>query len=191
MENGKDKELFKEKAELVQTVVSTVETLEDVAAYTVDLTADQGGKTIAIAGFDEETLAAILPDLKEKAKAKGIEVLEPPFRPHLEIIHTGLTPALWGIAQTGTLVLRSADENLRIATMLAETHVCVLDPSTIYPSTDELVPLLDAAIKENGAAYMAFITGPSRTADIERVLSIGVHGPEFLHILFKEEKADD
>jgi L-lactate dehydrogenase complex protein LldG len=191
MENIPLMQQFKEKAELVQSVVSTVESLEAVATYTVNLTADQGGKTIALAGFDEESLAILLPDLKEKAKARDITVLEPPFRPHLTGIHTGLTPATWGIAQTGSLVLRSTDENLRIATMLAETHVCVFNPATLFPTTDELTPHLDAALKEKGAAYMAFITGPSRTADIERVLSIGVHGPEFLHILCKEEKAND
>lgn len=182
---------MKEKAEAVQTVVGTAADLRAVAAYTVELTAAHGGKTIAVAGFDSETLAALLADMKEMAGARGIEVLEPPFRPHMNAIHTGLTPATWGIAQTGTLVLRSTDENLRIATMLAEAHVCVLNPAGIFPSTDELAPHLDAAIKENGAAYMAFITGPSRTADIERVLSIGVHGPQFVHILFMEEKADD
>ncbi|MCW7752610.1 lactate utilization protein [Desulfobotulus sp. H1] len=184
-------ELFKEKAEAVQGVISTAETIPAIAAYAVNLTAEQGGKTIAVAGFAPDQLAELLKVLKDMAAAKDIEVLEPPFRPQMHRIHTGLTPASWGIAQTGTLVLHSTEENLRIATMLSETHVCVLDPATIYPSTDELTPLLDAALKENHAAYMAFITGPSRTADIERVLSIGVHGPEFLHIILREEKADD
>jgi L-lactate dehydrogenase complex protein LldG len=102
-------------------------------------------------------------------------------------LHTALTVADWGIAATGSLVLNSISEDLRLATMLAETHVAVLPLSRLQPDSlaleDELQRLMASP-----PSYLAFITGASRTADIERVLTIGVHGPGELHILLLKDQ---
>ncbi len=55
-----------------------------------------------------------------------MELLVENLREQADALHTGLTLADWGIADTGCLVLDSASEDLRLATMLAETHVAVL-----------------------------------------------------------------
>jgi len=169
---------FRSKAEAVQAVVREAADAQAICDHAVDLTLAQAGTSIAVVGFDAELVAL----LKTKAAAHGISILEGPLRHDLAGIHTALTPAQWGIAATGTLVLQSLGEDLRIATMLCQSHVCVLDATTIRAELEDLVELLDASLKED-AAYLACITGPSRTADIERVLSIGVHGPQHLHIL--------
>ena len=174
-------ELMREKAEKIQAVVSDVSSVADVFNYTLELTRNQGGKTIAAPGFapaDLETLGGL-------CTKEDIQLLEPPFRNNLEGIHTGLTFADWGIAETGTLVMDSAREDLRIVTMLSEIHVAALPKAAIYPDTDALALEMDAIFKAR-ASYLAFISGPSRTADIERVLSIGVHGPRQLHILLMD-----
>lgn len=183
MQNRKLIQQMKEKAEAVQVIVSTIHTMEDAFQYTVDITKKQGGGNVAAAGLkpDEQDL------LKNQCEASGLRLLGLPLRPQATEIHTSLTPVDWGVAETGTLVLDSTSEDVRIATMLAETHIAVLPASKIKPDTASLEDDLNAVLKADVPSYTAFITGASRTADIERVLAIGVHGPQELHILIMEE----
>ena len=176
------KEKFKEMAETVQAVVSGAKDLQEVFAHAAELTKSRNAKTIAAAGFTDEDMTL----LKTICDEKGLRLLEPPFRNHLEKIHTGLTPADCAIAETGTIVLDSAAEDMRIATMLSEIHVACVAASRIKANAMEAAEFLDGRLK-SAPCYTAFITGASRTADIERVLTIGVHGPQELHILITEE----
>jgi L-lactate dehydrogenase complex protein LldG len=98
----------------------------------------------------------------------------------------GFTVAEYGIAETGTLVLDSAEEDIRLATMFCDIHVVILPASKIAARDTDIEPEVEKMLKPPGG-YVAFITGASRTADIERVLAIGVHGPRELHILIMEE----
>ncbi len=182
MEQNELIDCMKEKAGLVQAVVSSVGCMEDVLRHAVDVTLVQGGKTIAAPGLGPENLQT----LEELCKAEGLMVLRPPLGPHLSEIHTALTGADWAIAETGTLVLDSNSEDLRIATMLSETHIAWIPASRIVPDAVTLSAWLVDKMK-SPPGYMSFITGASRTADIERVLAIGVHGPQELHILIMEE----
>jgi L-lactate dehydrogenase complex protein LldG len=182
MEQNELIDRMKEKAELVQAVVSTVSGMEEVLRRAVDITLRQKGKTIAAPGLDPENLQK----LETVCGVSGLTVLHPPFRSHLSGIHTALTNADWAIAETGTLVLDSGSEDLRIATMLSETHIAWIPASRIVPDATALSAHLVEKMK-SPPGYMAFITGASRTADIERVLAIGVHGPQELHILIMEE----
>jgi L-lactate dehydrogenase complex protein LldG len=174
---------MKEKAELVQAVVSTVGSFEAACDYAIDLTRTQGRQTLAAPGLTngEKTCLA------DRCGAGGMTLIEPPFRTHARDIHTAISRADWGIAETGSLVLDSRSEDLRLATMLAETHVAFLPASRILPDTEALADDLDGILKSDQPSYTAFITGASRTADIERVLAIGVHGPKVLHILIIED----
>jgi L-lactate dehydrogenase complex protein LldG len=99
----------------------------------------------------------------------------------------GVTTADFGIADTGTLVINSNDEHTRLATMLCEVHVAILAVSDIRETALSMARELETLVGQKGS-YTAFVTGASRTADIERVLAIGVHGPLELHIILVEEK---
>lgn len=183
MQNPDWVQLMKEKAEAVSAVVLKIKNLTDAFQYAVELTIKQHGRTLTATGLEKKDQDY----LKEACKAAGLEFLEPPLRSRANEIHTSVTPADWGIAETGTLVLNSTSEDVRLTTMLTETHVAVLPTSKIRPDAVALEDELNAALKSDVAAYMAFITGASRTADIERVLAIGVHGPKELHILILED----
>lgn len=172
-------QLMRIKAEAVQAVVVEIENQIEAFQYSLALTEKQGGCSMAAAGFDQEEMNSLRPLCADA----GIELLDSPLRDHAGGFHTAVTPVDWGIAETGTLVLDSSAEDMRLATMLAETHVALLPVSQIKPDTESLEHELDAVIKKDPSAYLAFITGASRTADIERVLAIGVHGPQELHIL--------
>jgi L-lactate dehydrogenase complex protein LldG len=102
-------------------------------------------------------------------------------------IDMGVTTADFGIADTGTLVINSNDEHTRLATMLCEVHVAILAVSDIRETALSMARELETLVGQKGS-YTAFVTGASRTADIERVLAIGVHGPLELHIILVEEK---
>jgi L-lactate dehydrogenase complex protein LldG len=90
--------------------------------------------------------------------------------------------AQWGIAETGTLVLESAREQHRLASLLPALHVVVLPCSRLLGTLAEAF----VRLQPNGAPSsrtITFISGPSRTADIELELVVGVHGPKLLHVL--------
>ena len=90
------------------------------------------------------------------------------------------------IADTGSLLLEVTDPADRGATALPLVHAVYLFASAIVPTLADLTELLEQALAAPGHAYLSITTGPSRTADIERVLTIGVHGPKELHVLLIE-----
>lgn len=91
------------------------------------------------------------------------------------------------IAETGTVVIESTAEKIRLATCLAEHLVVVAAKSTLVA---ELADVADYMTEKNQTpnAFIAFITGASRTADIERVLTVGVHGPKVMTVIIVEDK---
>ncbi|HWI40450.1 MAG TPA: lactate utilization protein [Verrucomicrobiae bacterium] len=92
-----------------------------------------------------------------------------------------------GIAATGTVMVELDDAGDRAATALPLVHAVILDASSIVRTLADLRDVLKGALAEPQPRYFSLTTGPSRTADIERVLTIGVHGPKELHILILEE----
>jgi L-lactate dehydrogenase complex protein LldG len=175
-------EIMKEKAQAVQTRISEAGSLHEAFRYAIEITKEQGGSTIAAPGLDETSRNAFQELCRENNLTLWVENL----RDHLSGIHTGFAVADWGIAETATLVQASSSEDVRIATMLSETHVALLPRSRIKPDAMALEgELLD--LVSSPSCYLAFISGASRTADIERVLTIGVHGPQELHIVIVED----
>lgn len=91
-----------------------------------------------------------------------------------------------GIAATGTLLLDLKDPAERGATGLVPIHIVFLRSATIVSDLAAIKEELATLLGGDGPAYFSLTTGPSRTADIERVLTIGVHGPKELHVLILE-----
>ena len=99
----------------------------------------------------------------------------------------GVVRATKGIAETGTCVVETDDEETRLSTMLPETSIIILNASDIVPTLPDIAPYLRDRQKDGKISYTSLITGPSRTADIERIGAIGVHGPLDLHIILQED----
>ncbi|MEO5951693.1 MAG: LUD domain-containing protein [Chloroflexia bacterium] len=99
----------------------------------------------------------------------------------------GIVLAYAGVAETGSLIL--ADDALapRLLSMLADVCIALLPHSDIVPGLDEAGAIL-SDLNAQGHRYVSLVTGPSRTADIERVLTIGVQGPKSLHIIVLTEE---
>ena len=197
---------FTEAARKVSAEVCEVSTMAQAFAYILDLCERKQACQLLISGCGEplstpadtmcsqkqkKVIAAPMLEegeadqLAELCRARGIEFLREGLRDHLAGIDIGFTMADYGIADTGTLVVDSSSEELRLATMISEVHVAVLPKSRLRPSALDLEGEL-RRIMNAAPDYCAFITGASRTADIERVLALGVHGPLELHILLME-----
>jgi L-lactate dehydrogenase complex protein LldF len=116
-----------------------------------------------------------IPALNESALLEAGLRLERRPDPTLK---AGLTGALSAIAETGTLVIPSGIGRPLGASLLAEFHIAIIRSSQIVPSLEEA--LRNAEV--HNASALALVTGPSRTADIEMTLTIGVHGPKELHV---------
>lgn len=102
----------------------------------------------------------------------------------------GVTTAQHGIVETGTLVLESAEEKHRLLSLVPPVHVALLPVNRLCESLAEALERV-RAVGPSGilaSRTITFITGPSRTSDIELTLTIGVHGPQALHVILMEEE---
>jgi L-lactate dehydrogenase complex protein LldG len=95
----------------------------------------------------------------------------------------GISQMEWALADTGSLVQNSTAIEQRLVSSLSTIHIALVPTSGLLPD----MPALLSRVNPKDSAYIAMITGASRTADIERVLTIGVHGPERLIIVFVDE----
>jgi L-lactate dehydrogenase complex protein LldG len=95
----------------------------------------------------------------------------------------GVTGAQWGIAETGTLVLESNQERHRLASLVPPVHIALLEAVNLRQTLGEVLAL----IGQDLSRVVTFITGPSRTSDIELTLAIGVHGPAELYVIVIDE----
>ena len=96
----------------------------------------------------------------------------------------GISTAQAAIAETGTLVLDSAHERHRLVSLVPPVHIAIVDASRIVETLGDALALLRS--KHEISPAVTFITGPSRTADIELTLAIGVHGPQELYVIVNE-----
>jgi L-lactate dehydrogenase complex protein LldG len=89
-----------------------------------------------------------------------------------------ISRAAYGLADTGSVVLLSSDEP-RARSLLPEVHVVHLRADRILPGLEALFEALGTDLPSS----VAVVTGPSRSADIEQTLTVGVHGPAEVHIV--------
>jgi L-lactate dehydrogenase complex protein LldG len=103
-------------------------------------------------------------------------------------VHRGRAPelpgaevseALYGVADTGSVVLASSPEEPRARSLLPFVHVSLLREDRILPGLPELFEAVGSALP----SALAIVTGPSRSADIEQTLVVGVHGPGEVHVV--------
>jgi L-lactate dehydrogenase complex protein LldG len=96
----------------------------------------------------------------------------------------GITSAQFGIAETGTLVIESDKEFNRLTSLIPPIHICVLESSKLRNNLGETLSELERELSKS----ITFITGQSRTSDIELTLVLGVHGPKELFVFIVENE---
>ncbi len=95
----------------------------------------------------------------------------------------GITSVTYAIAETGSLVMMSQPGRERLASLLPPVHVAIVERGQILPDLFDVFTGLQGAGYENMPSNLAFITGPSKTGDIEFTLTTGVHGPGKWHVI--------
>lgn len=119
------------------------------------------------------TRGYIDPALKEQfgAELEGLELETELDRSRIDEYTFGITRGSGGIAETGTIILTDRKTSSRLGALAPWVHVTLIKEEEIYPD----VPSAVAAFDDDPS--IVFVTGPSKTADVEGILIEGVHGP--------------
>jgi len=152
-----------------------------------EICAENKEQEIALSGA--ELLGEI--DLAAAFAARGFSTFVPGESAHEKLVArlancgVGVTAADYAIAETGTIVLSSDELNALLVSLLPAVHIAVLRSSQILGTLDEVISKLrqQRIGGVDPSRSVTFITGPSRTSDVELVLSIGVHGPKELRVI--------
>ena len=163
-------ERFSLRSKMLSTTVDRVATLNDAPAAVVRYLNELKLPLNAVAW-------PALSAMPWSATGLGLE-----FRGAKDSDLVGITGAFCAIAETGSLMLLSGPDTPAAVSLLPETHIAILDVSRIVPGMEEAWTLLKS---QQSAVPRAvnFISGPSRTADIEQTIIIGAHGPYRVHVI--------
>jgi L-lactate dehydrogenase complex protein LldG len=189
-------ERFRVELERVAGVFHRVARREDVPGVIRAITAEKGARRVL--SWHPEALGL---DLRQSLGGEGLSVTLAPegeadgemrrvHREEAAQAEIGVTGVDWALAETGTLILVSGRGRPRSTSLLPATHVAVFDRHQLLESLEQVGTMLEALhadpSRRMSGAMINFITGPSRTADIELTLTRGVHGPKEVHAIFVE-----
>jgi L-lactate dehydrogenase complex protein LldG len=179
---------------LVQQFVNVFESLRGVAHVVPNWTA--AAETAAdICRANEATCAALgeLPHefvstFQQRATHLDAILTEPyaadALPGSIDKAQIGIGVAAYGIAATATLVEEAQDDAIRLVSSLPRTYIGVVEAKTLLPELKDAAPRLRARFAEQSRnCVVSFISGPSRTGDIEMILTLGVHGPEHVYAI--------
>jgi L-lactate dehydrogenase complex protein LldG len=161
---------FTQQALRMSDTVDTVAATADVPAAVARYLGQIGATNAAVAWKTLESLAW---------REAGIAV---EFRPPRNEDLVGITGAFCAVAETGSLMMLSGPHTWSSASLLPETHIAILPASRIVAHMEDAFALARA---EHGDLPRAtnFISGPSRTGDIEQTIVLGAHGPYRVHVI--------
>lgn len=173
---GASSSLAKNDAQAIEIVLDLVSKADgkDLLAWSdAELPVRELGAALGARGFTRREV-----NLPRDAAGRHARLLE------LEPCAAGITGALAGIADTGSLALLARATRPRLVSLLPPLHIALLPVSRLFPTMASFF----AAEPEltRSSSNLVLITGPSRTADIELTLTRGVHGPKTLHVVLLE-----
>ncbi len=118
----------------------------------------------------------------EQLSALGVEIVAPNADKHeMALCDLGVTGADYALPETGTIVLRSSEEEPRAVSLLPRIHLAILTSKAMRADLHQVFA------EAKSSHYLVFITGPSRTSDIELTTTLGVHGPRNLFVWVLDE----
>lgn len=170
--------LFQERLEVLGGKVHRADTYADAARVVGEL----------IAG--SSAVASNAPALRQAGITAMPNVTsgysdEPSLRAACASAPFGITGADYGLAETGSIVTIAANE-ARLVSLLPPVHIALLSKGRMLTGLDEFYTL--HPLPATASASTVFITGPSRSADIEMILVRGVHGPRVIHVIVIDEE---
>ena len=174
---------FREKAEplgvAVLRVASQVDAGNAISEWAQSLEVD----SVIVAS--EVTMQT--PAVDEALTSAGMHVRPPASPAETRDAPLGLSMGRLGIAETGSVLLSEPTLEDRSVGMLTLAHATICSTAALVASLDDAVPMIRELALARGGAFSTLITGPSRTADIERVLTVGVQGPGKVMTIFVDD----
>ena len=161
----------------------SVPTKKAAAEKIISIFKSKKARCVALAGLSAELVAEI-----EKG-CKGIQVLKEPYAAKdlpeaIDKADVGVTGIEFAIAQSGTLVETTTNDATRLVSGLPRTYIGVLKADTVVDKFEDGAARLRQIVQQHDDhLVISFISGPSRTGDIELKLTLGVHGPEEAHAI--------
>jgi L-lactate dehydrogenase complex protein LldG len=152
----------------------------DAATLIADLAGE--AKTIWASPVVAETASALVRQLTDR----GLTVRFDGDPTSVRDQAIGLSIARNTIAETGSALLVEPSLAERSVSLMTQTLIVLSATSALLPGLDEAAPVL-REVSIQGASYATFVTGPSRTADIERQLTVGVQGPAVYHVILIDD----
>lgn len=180
---------FEEEVKKVHGVVSRVSGHGELSSLLGALIEEKGIRNVvrwdtpALTNLDDALTGAgakVLPISLEQNEVSGVEQ-----RNALAEADMGLTEVDYAVADIGSLVMRASGPQSRLASVIPPIHVAIVTPDKIVSSLHDLLPLLNTA--DGLPSAVSLVTGPSRTADIETIRTVGIHGPIELHVVILEK----
>ena len=153
----------------------------DAGKVVADLFQAKGIKTACVAETDFLREIGIVPALREA----GVEVFTDHIRLHAETAQGGISEAQYGVADLGSILQVGDEIDARIVATMSADYFGILKESTIVDDYDAMFDVICALPEMPN--FVGFVTGPSRTADIECVSTVGVHGPLRLSIVIIQD----
>ena len=179
--NGKYWNDFAENAQNASVEIKIVKSYKDAIADILKIAKATDAKMIAGVGADEcEGLADVYAEVNKSFKVYTDKFDIVKNKNELDI---GITLGEFGVGETGSICVDNYAYEARIASMLPLINIIFMPKNYIVNNMQDA---FDVLAKVFWKGYSGFVTGPSRTSDIERVLTLGVHGPSRV-ILFAIE----
>ena len=154
---------------------------EGVLEFVTGFIRERGAESFSI--WETECLKSLC--VKDALEGGGLALAAAEEKAAIANSGVGITGADYALADTGSLVLISSPDKPRGVSLIPPVHLAIVRKENILSGIGELFGLLNEIYESPDAipACTTFITGPSRTADIELNLTLGVHGPKELHVL--------
>jgi L-lactate dehydrogenase complex protein LldG len=146
---------------------------QEFAFQLVSLVKKQDWKKIFC--LEEKLISHLLPQLEERLVKTGLA--------GCDVAITGCESL---VARTGTIVMSSAQPGGRSTSVYAPIHICIAYTSQLVYDTKDALRAAKEKYGNNFPSLLTFATGPSRTADIEKTLVVGVHGPKEVYVFLLE-----
>ncbi|MHB8910552.1 MAG: LutC/YkgG family protein [Syntrophales bacterium] len=174
---------FKKRATAVAAEVYRAPTLAEAREALLKLVEAAGVKKAVVV----ESPLQIAAGVTEALRSHGINVYTEPkdIAANADTADIGISGVEFGVAETGSVFQEGTAIATRLVTILPPLHVVFLPSANIVPGITEAFEIIAGNFNRG---YVGFITGPSRTADIERVLTIGVHGPSRFAVIAVDEE---
>lgn len=168
---GDTVEAFVRVAAQVGSTVRTIEGDDDLEALFDEILEAENITAAAVSG-DPETAG-----IGDRLASRGIDLVSFDSPQAIANVQLGVVGAAWGIAATGSAVFDSARAGGRTASLVPPAILILLPADRILPQPSDLFRSMDERLPDGLPSQLVLASGPSRTGDIELILTMGVHGP--------------